>query len=107
MKSDFVGRKDGFNFICKADFIRASPGFHRAMRDFIENLGVLFLTLTSILLRLVTFRQQKREAVGPNVIKIATLGRWGSLFYWYGEGLEPIYMQPAGWIDMVAKRFFV
>ena len=30
MKSDFVGRLDGFNFICEADFIRASLGFHRA-----------------------------------------------------------------------------
>ena len=26
----------GFNFICEADFIRASLGFHRALRDFIE-----------------------------------------------------------------------
>ena len=28
--------KDGFNFICVADFIRAVLGFHRAWRDFIE-----------------------------------------------------------------------
>lgn len=26
---------DGFDFICEADFIRASPGFHRVLRDFI------------------------------------------------------------------------
>ena len=36
MKSDFVGSKDGFNFICEADFIRVKRGFHRASRDFIE-----------------------------------------------------------------------
>ena len=36
MKSDFVGRKDGFDFICEADFIRATLGFHRALCDFIE-----------------------------------------------------------------------
>ena len=36
MKSDFVGSKDGFNFICEADFIRVKRGFHRALRDFIE-----------------------------------------------------------------------
>jgi hypothetical protein len=29
--------KDGFNFICEADFIRVKQGFHRALRDFIEN----------------------------------------------------------------------
>ena len=28
----------GFNFICVADFIRASLGFHRVWRDFIEKL---------------------------------------------------------------------
>ena len=28
----------GFNFICEADFIRALLGFHRAWRDFIEDL---------------------------------------------------------------------
>ena len=28
--------KDGFDFICEADFIRASLGFHRALRDFME-----------------------------------------------------------------------
>lgn len=28
--------KDGFNFICEADFIRASLGFHRVLRDFIK-----------------------------------------------------------------------
>ena len=28
--------KDGFDFICEADFIRALLGFHRATRDFIE-----------------------------------------------------------------------
>ena len=27
MKSDFVGRRDGFNFICKADFIRVYSDF--------------------------------------------------------------------------------
>ena len=29
MKSDFVGRTDGFDLICTADFIRALRGFHR------------------------------------------------------------------------------
>ena len=29
MKSDFVGLGDGFNFICEADFIQATLGFHR------------------------------------------------------------------------------
>ena len=29
--------KDGFNFICEADFIRATLEFHRTLRDFIEN----------------------------------------------------------------------
>ena len=28
MKSDFVGLGDGFNFICEADFIQATLGFH-------------------------------------------------------------------------------
>lgn len=41
MKSNFVGRKDGFNFICAADFFRALLGFHRALRDFIEKYGNL------------------------------------------------------------------
>ena len=27
----------GFKFICKADFVRVKRGFHRALRDFIEN----------------------------------------------------------------------
>jgi hypothetical protein len=30
VKSDFVGLGDGFNFICAADFIQATLGFHRA-----------------------------------------------------------------------------
>ena len=29
MKSDFVGLMDGFNFICGADFIQVTLGFHR------------------------------------------------------------------------------
>ena len=34
-------RMGGFHFICEADFIRALLGFHRALRDFIENTTVL------------------------------------------------------------------
>jgi len=41
MKSAFRRKKDGFNFICEADFIRVVLGFHRALRDFIEKLRIL------------------------------------------------------------------
>jgi len=38
MKSDFVGLMDGFNFICGADFIQATLGFHREKaNDFIKH----------------------------------------------------------------------
>ena len=30
---------DGFNFICKTDFIHATLGFHRAPHDFILKIG--------------------------------------------------------------------
>ena len=49
-----------------ADFIRASLGFHRALRDFIEKLKNSWynylLTFTLILLRLVTLWQKKKTA---------------------------------------------
>ena len=39
------GEKDGFNFICEADFIRVKRGFHRALRDFIDKKRSNFRTV--------------------------------------------------------------
>ena len=38
--------KDGFNFICTADFIRTSFGFHRALHDFIAKYRKLWYNYT-------------------------------------------------------------